>query len=48
MGGNHIICAYTGDSREIVVYNDQQDLELNYLELAQLSIDFKPEEKIIF
>ena len=40
--GNHIICAYTGDSRAIVAYNDQQDLELNCLESAQLSIDFKP------
>ena len=40
--GNHIICAYTGDSRAIVAYNDQQDLELNNLESAQLSIDFKP------
>ena len=40
--GNHIICAYTGDSRAIVAYNEEQDLNLNNLKSAQLSLDFKP------
>ena len=41
--GQHILCANVGDSRAIVTYDDQEeDPELNYLEEAQLSIDYKP------
>ena len=41
--GSHIICANVGDSRAIVVYDEQKnDSELKYLEIAQLSIDYKP------
>ena len=40
----HIICANVGDSRAIVAYDDlDNDEELEYLETAQLSIDYKPE-----
>ncbi len=41
--GNHIICANSGDSRAIVVYDEQGDLGLNSLKSAQLSKDYKPE-----
>ena len=42
--GAHIICVNTGDSRSIVAYDDQKDdNELNYLESAQLSMDYKPD-----
>ena len=42
--GQHILCANVGDSRAIVAYDDHpEDEELNYLEEAQLSIDYKPE-----
>jgi serine/threonine protein phosphatase PrpC len=44
--GTHIICANVGDSRGIIVYNDDDennDPELNDLEVAQLSMDYKPE-----
>ena len=42
--GNHIICVNTGDSRAIIAYDEQQnDNELQYLESAQLSMDYKPE-----
>ena len=42
--GVHILCANVGDSRAIVAYDDnKEDQELNYLEEAQLSIDYKPE-----
>ena len=41
--GAHIICANVGDSRAIVAYDDHNDPELNNLESAQLSIDYKPE-----
>ena len=43
--GNHIICSNVGDSRAMVAYDDELegDSELNYLETAQLSIDYKPE-----
>ena len=41
--GSHIICANVGDSRAIVAYDDQKnDSELKNLEVAQLSIDYKP------
>jgi serine/threonine protein phosphatase PrpC len=43
--GNHIICSNVGDSRGLVSFDEQieGDDELNYLEAAQLSIDYKPE-----
>ena len=43
--GNHIICSNVGDSRGLVTFDEQieGDDGLNYLELAQLSIDYKPE-----
>ena len=44
--GSHIICANVGDSRAIVVYDDQDnDEELNYIESAQLSIEHIPENQ---
>ena len=44
--GTHIICANAGDSRAIVVYdqaNGMNSKDLNFLDVVQLSIDFKPE-----
>ena len=42
--GAHILCANVGDSRAIVAYDDNKDdQDLNYLEQAQLSIDYKPD-----
>ena len=44
--GTHIICANTGDSRAIAVYdqaNGMNSKDLNFLDVVQLSIDFKPE-----
>ena len=44
--GSHIICANTGDSRAIAVYDQANCInskDLNYLDVVQLSIDFKPE-----
>ena len=42
--GQHILCANVGDSRALVAYDDnKEDEQLNYLEQAQLSIDYKPE-----
>ena len=44
--GKHIICANTGDSRAIVVYdqtNDSNSKKLNSLESVPLSIDYKPD-----
>lgn len=44
--GTHIICANVGDSRGIIAYLDEdanEDPELNELEAAQLSIDYKPD-----
>ena len=44
--GKHIICANTGDSRAIVVYdisNDSNPKNIDYLSTIQLSIDYKPE-----
>ena len=40
--GNHIICANTGDSRAIVVFDESKDWVNNY-KCIPLSIDFKPE-----
>ena len=44
--GSHIICANTGDSRAILVYDHSNGInkkDLNYLDVVPLSIDFKPE-----
>jgi serine/threonine protein phosphatase PrpC len=43
--GNHIICSNVGDSRGLVSFDEQieGDDELNFLEAAPLSIDYKPE-----
>jgi serine/threonine protein phosphatase PrpC len=41
--GSHIICANTGDSRSIVVYDEQGDNNLNHYNVAALSKDYKPE-----
>ena len=44
--GTHIICANTGDSRAIVVYdqtNDSNSKKLNSLQSVPLSIDYKPD-----
>ena len=44
--GKHIICANTGDSRALVVYDESNNLNsknLNYLKAVPLSIDYKPE-----
>ena len=44
--GTHIICANTGDSRAIAVYdqaNDMNSKDLDFLDVVQLSIDFKPD-----
>ena len=42
--GQHILCANVGDSRAFVAYDDNnEDQDLNYLEEAQLSIDYKPD-----
>ena len=41
--GSHIICANTGDSRSVVVYDEQGDNNLNHYNVAALSKDYKPE-----
>ena len=41
--GTHIICANTGDSRSIVIYDEQGDNNLNHYNVAALSKDYKPE-----
>ena len=44
--GNHIICANTGDSRAILVYDQANEINsknLDYLGIVPLSIDYKPE-----
>ncbi len=41
--GSHIICANTGDSRSVVVYDEQGGNNLNYYNVAALSKDYKPE-----
>ena len=44
--GKHIICANTGDSRAIVVYdisNNSNSKNLDYLSCIPLSIDYKPD-----
>lgn len=41
--GSHIICANTGDSRAIVVFNENANNNINEFQCLPLSIDFKPE-----
>ena len=41
--GNHLISANVGDSRAIVVFDEENDPNLNFLNVIPLSIDFKPE-----
>ena len=41
--GNHLICANVGDSRAIVVFDEQNDSNLNFLRAIPLSIDSKPD-----
>ena len=41
--GHHIICANTGDSRAIVVYNENAENNINFFKSLPLSIDYKPE-----
>ena len=41
--GSHIICANTGDSRAIVVYDKNIDNEIIYNNVVPLSVDYKPE-----
>ena len=41
--GNHLISANVGDSRVIVVFDEENDPNLNFLNVIPLSIDFKPE-----
>ena len=41
--GSHLICANVGDSRAIVVYDENNDSNLSYLKIVPLSIDFKPD-----
>jgi serine/threonine protein phosphatase PrpC len=44
--GKHIMCANTGDSRAIVVYDESNDINpknLDFLNVTPLSIDSKPE-----
>ena len=40
--GTHIICANTGDSRAIIVFEESKDWLINY-KCIPLSVDFKPE-----
>jgi serine/threonine protein phosphatase PrpC len=39
--GHHILCANVGNYRSLVVYNNNEDQELKYLEQVQLSIYYK-------
>ena len=44
--GKHIMCANTGDSRSIVIYDESDDINsknLNFFNVSSLSIDSKPE-----
>ena len=40
--GAHIICSNTGDSRALLVYDQNSDPNLNFLIAAPLSMDYKP------
>ena len=41
--GNHLVCSNVGDSRAIVAFDENNDLDLKYLRAIPLSIDYKPE-----
>ena len=41
--GNHLISANVGDSRAVVVFDEENDPNLNFLNVIPLSSDFKPE-----
>ena len=41
--GSHIICANTGDSRAIIVYDKNNENEIIYNKVVPLSVDYKPE-----
>ena len=41
--GEHIICANTGDSRAVLVFDEKNDEKLNFIKVFPLSIDSKPE-----
>ena len=41
--GEHIICANTGDSRAVLVFDEKNDDKLNFIKVFPLSIDSKPE-----
>lgn len=41
--GEHIICANTGDSRAVLVFDEKNDENLNFIKVFPLSIDSKPE-----
>ena len=41
--GEHIICANTGDSRAIIVFDEKNDSNLEFAKVSPLSFDTKPE-----
>ena len=41
--GNHLISANVGDSRAIVVFDENNSPNLSYLKIVPISVDFKPE-----
>ena len=41
--GKHIICANTGDSRAIAIFNENGENNINFFKSIPLSIDYKPE-----
>ena len=41
--GEHIICANTGDSRAVLVFDEKNDEKLDFIKVFPLSIDSKPE-----
>ena len=41
--GEHLICSNVGDSRAIIVYDEENDPNLNFLNVIPLSNDHKPE-----
>ena len=41
--GDHLICSNVGDSKAIVVYDEENDPNLNFLSVIPLSNDHKPE-----
>ena len=41
--GQHLICANTGDSRAILIFDEKNDNNLNFIKVFPLSFDSKPE-----